>query len=190
GGGGVHRGRQPGQGQAAAPAAHDAVRAVAGCSTAEDVAESAASAPFTVARNPDRDSSLPYLLRVPVDGAWMLLKAREPWPRTAKVYCHRFDAWPADAEVVEDVKVRFAGWRGPALDLVLDRGRENRSQFVFARGRGGREAVFWQSPRTTTASRPGVRIPQRRAAGVGRLAIVQDTRERYAYRFATHPVDV
>jgi hypothetical protein len=36
---------------------------------------------FVVARNPDADSSLPYLIRLPI-GDGLVLKAREPWPRT------------------------------------------------------------------------------------------------------------
>ncbi len=52
---------------------------------------------FLVARNPDADSKLPYLLRLPLEDG-IVLKARESWPATARVYCHRFDqAWPAQA---------------------------------------------------------------------------------------------
>jgi hypothetical protein len=42
---------------------------------------------------------------------------------------------------------------GAAIDLVLDRGRENRSQIVFTEA-CGRDAVFWQSPRTRRQARP------------------------------------
>ena len=145
---------------------------------------------FVVARNPDPDSQLPYLIRVPLGPAGVVLKAREPWPRTSKVYCHRADSWPADAEVVERVGVRSCARRGPAIDLVLDRARENRSQLVFTRLKDGREAVFWQSPRTTRQARPGVRIPTARASGLAQLDIVVDTRERYAYRFGGQQVEL
>lgn len=48
---------------------------------------------FVVARNPQDDSRLRYLLQLPL-GEGLLLKARERWPATARVYCHRFeDAW-------------------------------------------------------------------------------------------------
>lgn len=144
---------------------------------------------FVVARNPDTASTLPYLLHVPVAGRPLLLKARDAWPRTSKVYCHRLDAWPDQAEVVEEVAVRSCERRGRAVDLVLDRGREHRSQFVFVHLRG-REAIFWQTARTAAASRPGVRIPSRRASGVRELEIVVDTRERYAYRFAAQQAEV
>jgi hypothetical protein len=74
----------------------------------------------------------------------IVLKVRDTWPRTAKVYCHRIEAWPQDPEIVKRVPVRACERRGAAIDLVLDRGRENRSQFVITRIRGGREAIFWQ----------------------------------------------
>ena len=62
--------------------------------------------------------------------------------------------------------VRSCVRRGAAIDLVLDRGRENRSQFVFTRARG-REVIFWQSARTDRQARPNVAVPTRRAAGPG-----------------------
>jgi hypothetical protein len=141
---------------------------------------------FVVARNPDADSSLPFLIRLPL-GAGIVLKAREPWPRTAKVYCHRADQWPDDPDIVEQVPVRSCVRRGPAIDLVLDRARENRSQLVAVQLHG-REAIFWQSARTTRTARPGVRVPKRRAAGLPALVIEVDTRERYGYRFASQQV--
>ena len=105
---------------------------------------------FVVARNPDPESTLPYLLRLPVDGG-IELKARAPWPATARVYCHPLEeGWPEAAEVVEEVPVRSCARRGRAVDLVLDRARQNRSQFVFtephARRRGGRPMIFSGRP--------------------------------------------
>ncbi|MDP3714610.1 MAG: ERCC4 domain-containing protein [Mycobacteriales bacterium] len=138
---------------------------------------------FVIARNPDPDSALPYLLRLPLPRP-VVLKARETWPRTSKVYCHRAEEWPADAEIVERVPVRSCTARGPAVDLVLDRGRENRSQLVFTRLKDGREAIFWQSARTAKQARPGVRTPTARASGLVDLELVVDGRERYAYRFS------
>lgn len=140
---------------------------------------------FVVARNPDPDSSLPYLLRLPLGSGDLVLKARDSWPRTAKVFCHRAESWPADAEVVEEVAVRSCVRRGVAIDLVLDRGRENRSQFVFTRLSGDREGIFWQSSRTTRKARPAYRLPTGRPAGLdGALHILIDSREHYPYRFA------
>ncbi len=110
-------------------------------------------ATFTIARNPDADSKLPYLLRLPLPGGPLVLKAGS---------CQR---------------------RGVAIDLVLDRARENRSQVVFTTIRG-REGIFWQSPRTTRRARPGVRIPGRRASGLADVVVLIDSRERYPYRFA------
>jgi hypothetical protein len=121
-----------------------------------------------------------------VAGGDLVLKAREPWPRTGVVYCHpAAGEWPdppASAEVLEQVPVRSCRRRGAAIDLVLDRAREHRSQLVFTRTRG-REVIFWQSPKTARAARPGVRVPGRRASGLGELTILVDTRERYPWRF-------
>jgi hypothetical protein len=141
---------------------------------------------IVVARNPEVGSRLPYLLRLPLADGPLVLKARESWPRTAKVYCHRVvGGWPDDAEVLEEVPVRVCERRGVAIDLVLDPDREQRSQFVFTTVRG-REVVFWQSALTARQARPGIRVPRRRAAGYrgAELEILVDTRERYPYRFA------
>ena len=138
---------------------------------------------FEVAANPDPDSTLPFLIRLPLPTGELVLKARDSWPRTAKVYCHRAEQWPRDPEIVEQVPIRSCQRRGVAIDLVLDRPRENRSQLVFTRIQGGREGIFWQTPRTTRQARPGIRVPRRLAAGLAELTILIDTRERYPYKF-------
>lgn len=152
------------------------------------VSESPAQRMFVVARNPDEASALPFLLRLPLEGG-VVLKAREPWPATSRVYCHPADEWPPDPDVVEEVPVRVCRRRGSAIDLVLDRSRNNRAQFVFTVVRQ-RPAIFWQTARVARAARPGVRVPSRRAAGLGHLVVEVDTRERYPYRFAGRPVQV
>ena len=136
---------------------------------------------FVVARNPDDASTLPYLVRLPLGEHGVVLKVRDTWPRTAKVYCHPSTDWPADPDVVERVPVRSCVRRGAAIDLVLDRGRENRSQFVFAKARG-REMIFWQSARTARQARPNVDLPTQRASGQV-LEIVVDSHERYPWKF-------
>ena len=137
---------------------------------------------FVVARNPE-PSRLPYLIQLPLADGPLVLKAAEVWPRTAKVYCHRADSWPAHAEIVDEAPVRSCIRRGAAIDLVLDRARENRSQIVFTTIKG-REGIFWQTPRTTRQSRPTVRVPARRASGLSEVSIAIDTRERYPFRFS------
>lgn len=139
---------------------------------------------LVIARNPDPDSRLPFLLRVPL-GAGLVFRTSGTWPRTNALYCYPVPAseWPAKPEVVEEVVVRSCVRRGAAIDVVLDRARENRSQLVFTTARG-REAVFWQSPRTRKQARPNVRVPTARAAGVTDLEIIVDSHEQYPYRFA------
>lgn len=141
-----------------------------------------------IARNPEEGTSLPYLLRIPLGPGGIVLKAKETWPRTGKVYCHRAVGWPRDPEILETVPVRSCVRRGAAIDLVLDRGKENRSQFVLTRVRGGREAIFWQTARTAKQARPAVTVPTARAAGIRDLPIVVDSHERYAWKFTGQQV--
>jgi len=139
---------------------------------------------FVVARNPDPASRLPYLVRLPIDGG-LIQKVRDSWPRTSRVFCARIEnGWPPDAEILEEVPVALCRRRGVAIDLILERPRENRSQFVFTTLPSGREGIFWQTRKVVTTARPGARIPGRRASGIRELVIVVDTRERYPYGFS------
>ncbi len=142
---------------------------------------------FVVARNPEPDSALPFLVRIPLGEHGIVLKTREVWPRTSKVYCHRAAEWPAEPEIVERVPTRSCTRRGAAIDLVLARGRENRSQFVLTHARG-REAIFWQTARTAKQARPDVRVPTARAFGVTGIEVLVDVHERYAWRFSGQQV--
>jgi hypothetical protein len=137
-----------------------------------------------VARNPDRSSSLPFLLKLPLDGG-LVFRTKGTWPRTSALYCHPVgvEEWPAEPEIVERVGLRACARRGAAIDVVCDRGREHRSQIVFTRSRG-RDVVFWQSPRTRRQSRPAVRLPAARAQGLPELEILVDAHERYPFAFA------
>ena len=147
--------------------------------TREPVSHSGA---FLVARNPDEGSALPYLLRVPIDGD-LWLKARETWPRSSRVYCHPSEAPDISAlEIVEAVPVVSCVRRGPAIDLILARGVNKRSQFITTRVKG-RSATFWQTSRATSNSRPGLRLAATRVP-VSEATFVIDTRERYGYRLA------
>ncbi|WP_249020548.1 ERCC4 domain-containing protein [Conexibacter sp. S30A1] len=137
-----------------------------------------------LARNPDPSSSLPYLLWLPLEGG-LVFRTKGTWPRTGALYCHPAgpEEWPERPELVERVRLRSCVRRGAAIDIVCDRGREQRSQLVFTRARG-REAIFWQSPRTRKQSRPDVVLPSARAQGLSELEILIDAHERYPYRFA------
>ncbi|MGW4479845.1 ERCC4 domain-containing protein [Rhodococcus triatomae] len=147
------------------------------------------AADIVLARNPDPDSKLPYLLWLPL-GDGLVFRTRDTWPRTKALFCHpvSVDEWPENPDIVERVPVRSCVRRGAAIDLVLDRGRENRSQIVYTKGRG-RDMVFWQSPRTRKQARPNVRTPTARAAGVEVLTVVVDSHERYAYKFPGQQVE-
>jgi hypothetical protein len=141
-----------------------------------------------IAHNPDPDSTLPFLLRVPL-GVGLVFRTSGTWPRTKALFCYpvHLREWPDKPEMVERVPVRSCVRRGAAIDLVLARSRENRSQIVYTKGRG-RDMVFWQSARTRKQARPNVSIPTARAAGIPDVRIVVDSHERYAYQFAGQQV--
>lgn len=136
-----------------------------------------------IARNPDADSSLPFLLWLPLDGG-LVFRTKGTWPRTSALYCHPVDVaeWPQVPDIVERVPLRACTRRGAAIDVICDRGREQRSQIVFTRARG-RDVVFWQSPRTRKQSRPAVRLPTARGHGIVELEILVDAHERYPFTF-------
>lgn len=138
---------------------------------------------LVIAANPDPGSRLPYLLRIPIHGG-TVFRTAGTWPREKALFCYPVgpQEWPEELEIVESVPLRSAVRRGAAIDLVLARGRENRSQLVYTKARG-RDVVFWQSPRTRKQSRPNVSTPTARASGLSDLEILIDTRERYAYKF-------
>ena len=141
--------------------------------------------------NPDEDSRLPLLLRIPQPGGDLLFRTSDRWPRIKALFCYPvpLDEWPDDPVIVERVTVRSCRRRGAAIDVIVDRARENRSQLVFTQARG-RDVVFWQSARTRKQARPNVRTPTARAAGIPELQVIVDSHERYAYRFATQQVSV
>src|SRR5579864_5120044 len=98
---------------------------------------------FRVARNPDPASRLPFLLWLPIDGG-LVLKARETWPRAARVFCSSENTlWDQRAAILDEAAVLVCRRRGAAIDLVLDRPQLARSQFVFTMARG-RPAIWWQ----------------------------------------------
>src|SRR4029453_15040062 len=128
-----------------------------------------------IARNPDPDSSLPYLLRVPL-GVGLVFRTSGTWPRTKALFCYPVHVreWPDEPEMGERAPVRSCVRRGAAIDLVLARPRENRSQIVFTEGRG-RDLVFWQSAGTRKVARPNVPVPPARAAGIPDISIIVDS---------------
>jgi hypothetical protein len=137
---------------------------------------------FVVARHPRRGSGLRYVLQLPVTGERPLLLATHvPWPAGKDAYCHELARWPDGAEVLESVPVRSCRRVGAAVHLLLARRQRQRSVFVWV-GAPEKRAVFWRTPKTVAASRPGLRVPA--ARGVDRpIAIAVDVREQSPWRF-------
>jgi hypothetical protein len=142
-----------------------------------------------IAVNPDDQSRLRLLLRVPIAGGDLLFRTSGTWPREKALFAYPvpLDEWPDNPVIVETVPLRSCSRRGAAIDVIADRSRHNRSQLVFTQARG-RDVVFWQSPRTRKQARPNVRTPTARAHGIEELQIIVDSHEQYAYRFAAQQV--
>jgi hypothetical protein len=145
-------------------------------------------AEFIVARNPSQASSLPYLVCLPLRDGDLWLKTTDSWPRGNRLYCHPLGSAPAEpVDILERTEVRLCVRRGPAIDLILARGINKRSQLVFVSSRG-RPMIFWQTAKTARAARPGVRIPGTRSHQPSSICV--DTRERRGYTFRAHGVAI
>ena len=143
---------------------------------------------FLVARNPNRRSKLPFLLCLPLKDAPLWLMAAQDWPRAASVYCHPLPNDPKadELEIIQRVGAVVCRQIGKSVDLVLNRGINKRSQFIFVRNWRGRSLILWQTSLSVKAVRPGLRIPSVRACS--QQVVYIDTRERYGYTFANQDV--
>ncbi len=145
---------------------------------------------FIIATNPRTDSSLPYLLSLPVEDADpIVLATRDTWPADRDLYCHPVSEWPTQPQVVEECEVNVCRRRGGAVDLILNRRQRRRSLFVWTRNRKGRTLIFWRSAGSMKGARPGIRVPQARALR-HKLRIAVDSNERYAWKFSDHHVQL
>lgn len=112
-----------------------------------------------IARNPDPESGLPYLLRLPL-ASGMVFSTSDTWPRTKALYCYPLtaDDWPVEPDIVERAPVRSCARRGAAIDLVLDRGRENRSTSIpVVSTSSTADPACRQRPQSPYAARPEAR---------------------------------
>lgn len=143
---------------------------------------------FVIARNPAPRTRLPYLLRLPPPepgGRPLLLATQGRWPGPRDLFCCELESWPEGAQVLAEIPVQACYRRGRAVHLVLARRSHRRSLFVWTQ-RQGRTLVFWRSPRSVQAARPGIRVPQARALE-RELTVAVDTRERYPWRLSGRP---
>lgn len=140
---------------------------------------------FVIARCRDQHGTLPYVLCVPLEEGPLWLRAREAWPRGARVYCHQLSNPPelATLDIIQRVGAAVCKRRGNAIDLVLQRKTNKRSQFVFTSSRG-RPLIFWQTSIAAKSAKPGLRIPP--TSSDRECTFYIDSRERYGYAFKAH----
>ena len=140
---------------------------------------------FEVAANPDPDSTLPFLIRLPLPTASSCSRpatagrgprrstatAPSSWPRRARDRRTASRSAPASAVVSRSISCSTArartapSWCSPASKAA-------------ARGSSGRHRAPPAKPG------PGSAFPAGCAAGLAELTILIDTRERYPYKFA------
>lgn len=172
---------------------------VSDCPTVRPVMDtdtSLSAGEFAVARVDDRDP--PYVVRIPIDGAAapLTFAVAAPWPSEARLRCHPVETWPDHAELVDRCATTATARRGPCVDVVLDRGVDNRCQFLLSpvelddsgSAVGDEEAVFWQTAATAPTVAPRQRVPTARERGVVEVRIHVDTREQHHWTFDAHPV--
>ena len=142
-----------------------------------------------IAANPDPESRLPYLLRLPLAGG-MVFRTSGTWPRTKALYCYpvAVDEWPDDAgdRRAGAAALLRAPRRGdrpgprPGPGEPLPAGVHHRP-----RPRRGVLAV----PAHPQAGPPERAHPDRpRRPASPTLEIVVDSHEQYPYRFASQQV--
>lgn len=144
---------------------------------------------FVIGRNPSPVSRLLYVIRLPVarEGD-VVLATRDTWPHGRDVFCYQLQAWPSDAEVIEEVPIEGCWRTGAAVHLVLRRPRDRRAMFVWTQSKG-HPVIFWRSPATMGKARPGIRVPQARGLE-GALEIAVDRGERYPWKFSQYAVTI
>lgn len=137
---------------------------------------------FLIAKNPNPNSRLPYIIRLPVAGGEdIVLACGSDWPGVKDVFCYQLDSWPDGAEVLERVPVASCWRTGKAVHLVLRRRMRRRSMFVWVQSKG-RTLIFWRTQKTMQTARPGLKVPQARRLS-GSIVIAVDIREKYPWRF-------
>lgn len=145
-------------------------------------------APFVIAKNPNPDSHLPFLLRLPVAGEEpLVLATAADWPGAKDTFCYQLDAWPEEAEVVHQIPVASCWRAGKAVHLMLERRLRRRSMFVWTQSKG-RTLIFWRTQKTMQSARPGLKVPAARGLEAP-LTIAVDLRETYAWRFGGQQVE-
>ncbi len=141
---------------------------------------------LVIARNPDPDSRLPYLMRLPL-AEGLVFRTSDTWPRTKALFCYPVPR--------RGVAGRARGRRAGAPALLCPTRRRHRPH---PRAGGAGEPVPDRLHPGPGGARCGVLAvtadpqagpaeraypPTARAAGIADLAIVVDAHEKYRYKF-------
>lgn len=137
----------------------------------------------------------PYRLTIRQGNKVLLaLRVQDRWPgQKGNIFCireenHRLEPPVEEIEKVPVVSIRRFGRR---LAIVLDRSRNKRCDFLFLTKKyktreGEYEQIFWRTQQALRQRRPKVKLATYHR---GKLNIVIDAAERYAWRFPQSNVE-
>lgn len=79
-------------------------------------------AELLIAANPDENSRLPLLLRVPLPDGDLLFRTAGTWPQEKALFAYPvgLDEWPDEPVIVAAVPLRSCQRRGAAIDVIAD----------------------------------------------------------------------
>ncbi|MBI3354603.1 MAG: ERCC4 domain-containing protein [Nitrospirae bacterium] len=137
----------------------------------------------------------PYRLTIRQGEKLLLaLRVQDKWPgQKGNIFCIREENWELEPPVheIERVPVISIKRLGKRLALVLDRAKNKRCDFLFLTKRyktrdGEYEQIFWRTQQALRERKPRVKLTTYHA---GRLNIIIDKNEKYAWKFSECAVE-
>ncbi len=137
----------------------------------------------------------PYRLTIRQGEKLLLaLRVQDRWPgQKGNIFCIREENWELEAPIgeIERVPVISLNRFGKRLAVVLDRPKNKRCDFLFLTKKyktreGEYEQIFWRTQQALKERKPRVKIT---TYHTGRLNVLIDNNEKYAWRFPESSVE-
>lgn len=141
------------------------------------------------------DSKFPYRLTIRRgDKILLALRVQDRWPgQRGNIFCIREYNRDLDPPIEEIEKVPIISLKrfGKRLAIVLDRPTNKRCEFLFLTKKyktkeGEYEQIFWRTEQALRERRPRVKLSTYHA---GRLNVIIDKNEKYAWRFPESSIE-
>lgn len=137
----------------------------------------------------------PYRLTIKQgENLLLALRVQDKWPgQKGNIFCIREENWDWETpiEEIERVPVLSLKRFGKRLSVILDRPINKRCDFLFLTKKyktreGEYEQIFWRTQKALRDRRPRVKLT---TYHTGRLNVLIDTNEKYAWRFPESSVE-